>query len=441
MASEQQILDALSTIIDPDFGRDIVSLGFIKDLAIDDGRVAFAIELTTPACPVKEEFQRQAHDAVAALEGVADVAITMTSAPRAPRQTPEQSGLASVRSIVAVSSCKGGVGKSTVAAALAKELSQRGHKIGLLDADIFGPSIPTLFNLHEPGVKANADNMMLPVDVDGLKIISFGFLLGREPAVMRGPMVSNYLQQILHKVDWGELDFLFLDLPPGTGDTQLTISQTLQLDGAVIVTTPQALALSDVEKGILMFDKVNVPVLGVIENMAYYECDECKKRHRLFGEGTRSLTERYGLEVLAELPIAPADYGRTFNSPIDIPAVRDAADAVVRAVGKNSRAQTAKPQIEFDGQEISLAWPDGSTITVNNFALRASCQCAMCIQEMTGEQLLKSEEIRPDIMPKEAHTIGNYAIQVTWNDGHSSGLFSYTHVRKVANEEPANCAK
>lgn len=434
MVTETQILKALSVIVDPDFGRDIVSLNFVKNIRLDGGDVAFDIELTTPACPVKNEFQRQAEQAVRALDGVQRVTVTMTSNVRKPAKELGESGLKQVRSIIAISSCKGGVGKSTVAAGLAKELSQRGHKIGLLDADIFGPSIPTLFNLHDQGVLAGENNMMIPVRVQELQVMSFGFLLGRQPAVMRGPMVANYMMQLLHRVAWGELDILILDLPPGTGDVQLTISQSLQLDGAVIVTTPQALSLVDVEKGILMFDKVNVPVLGVVENMAYFECGQCGTKHALFGQETASLTDRYGLEVLARLPLVPAEYGRAFDRTIDIEGLRLAADAIVRAMGKASRDKIVKPKVEFDSQEITLTWADGTQTRINNFALRMNCQCAMCVQEMTGEKLLKAEDIRPDIMPQEISPVGNYALQVSWNDGHSSGLFSYPHIRRVAED-------
>ena len=437
MATEAQVLDALREIIDPDFGRDIVSLEFIKNLAIDGSRVAFDVELTTPACPVKDQFRSQAESLVGALDGVDEVAVNMTSQPRAPRETPEQSGLQSVRSLVAVSSCKGGVGKSTVAAGLARVLAQRGHKIGLLDTDIYGPSIPTLFDLHSSGVMADEDNMMIPVEIDGLKIMSFGFLMGRDPAVMRGPMVANYMQQLLHKVAWGELDILVLDMPPGTGDVQLTICQSVQLDGALIVSTPQALSLVDVEKGIIMFDKVNVPVLGMIENMSYFVCDNCDKKHYVFGQGTESLTERYGIDILAKLPLSPAEYGRSFEGPVNSEALSAAADAVVRAIGKSSREQIAKPEVEFDASRIKLTWSDGSVTEVGNFDLRLACRCALCVDEMTGEQKLKSADIPENVIPKEINTVGNYAIQVTWSDGHSSGLSSYSVIRKVAGEPAA----
>lgn len=437
--TEHQVLDALRTIIDPDFGKDIVSLGFVKNIAIEGERVGFDIELTTPACPVKAEFQKAAEERVGALPGVATVAVNMTSQPprRAKQDGPD--GLAGVRTLVAVSSCKGGVGKSTVAAGLAREFAHRGLRVGLLDTDLYGPSVPTLFNLHQDGVRATGENMMLPVETQGLKVMSFGFLLGNEPAVMRGPIVSNYLNQLLHRTQWGELDLLLLDLPPGTGDVQLTITQSLQLDGAIIVTTPHALSLTDVERGILMFDKVNVPVLGVVENMAYFVCGHCGEEEHVFGDATRGLTERYGLELLARLPLAPAAYGAGFASHANDKALADAADAVARAIGKATREGRAKPGVSFDSQEITITWPDDTTTVVNNFALRASCPCALCVNEMTGKKILKEADVRPDIAPETLRVVGNYALQVSWNDGHDSGLFSWEHLRNVA--EATACAQ
>ena len=207
MLSEQSVLDALSQIIDPDFQRDIVSLGFIKDLVIESGEVAFSIELTTPACPIKDLFREQAESYVKAIEGVTSVSVNMTARPQPKRELAKGSGLDRVRNIIAISSCKGGVGKSTVAAMLARNLADRGHQTGLLDMDLFGPSVPTLFNIHDAGIMQH-DNLMVPVDVAGLKLMSFGFLIGDKPAVMRGPMVSNYVQQLLHQVEWGELEYL-----------------------------------------------------------------------------------------------------------------------------------------------------------------------------------------------------------------------------------------
>ena len=243
MVTEEQVLAELSKIIDPDFQRDIVSLGFVQDMVIESDTVAFTIELTTPACPLSPVFQKQAIDLVGDLPDVEHVRVTMTARKSEDRRmNTEESGLKDVTYILAVSSCKGGVGKSTVSAMLARTLAARGSKVGLLDADVYGPSIPTLFNVHKPGIRATDDNRFYPNEVDGLKLMSFGFLMGDGPAVIRGPMVAQYMQQLLHGVLWGELDYLIIDMPPGTGDIQLTISQSVQIDASVIVTTPPTFA-------------------------------------------------------------------------------------------------------------------------------------------------------------------------------------------------------
>jgi ATP-binding protein involved in chromosome partitioning len=433
--SEKDVLSRLSQIVDPDFQKDIVSLGFVKNIVIDGPTVSFDIQITTPACPVKDLFREQSQKLVGSLPGVERVFAKIVSPSTARQPKVEKSGLAAVDSIIAVASGKGGVGKSTVAAALAKELSQRGFKVGLLDTDIFGPSIPTLFDLHQEELQGTADNMIKPIEVDGLKVMSFGFWLGESPAIMRGPMVSNYIQQFLHQVAWGELDYLFLDLPPGTGDVQLTITQSVQLSGAVIVTTPQALSLADVGKGILMFNRVNVPVLGVIENMAYFLCDNCNKRHLVFGEGgAQSLSRRFGISVLAQLPLAPLDYGRTFNQHVENPAVGEAVDEVVRALGKFIHG-VEQPQVQFDAQKVAVAWADGTRLEITNRELRASCQCAVCVNEFSGEQMLDPATIPADIHAKAVEPVGNYAIAIDWSDGHATGFFPYSRLRELAGAE------
>ncbi|NQU40578.1 MAG: P-loop NTPase [Lentisphaerae bacterium] len=430
MPEEQAVLDALSQIIDPDFQRDIVSLGFIKEMVIREGHVAFSIELTTPACPIKDRFREEAERLVGAVPGVTKVSVTMTARERPKRQLEEGSGLDKVRTIIAISSCKGGVGKSTVAAMLARNIAARGHKTGLLDTDIFGPSVPTLFNLHQEGVAGQGD-YMLPVEADGLKIMSFGFMIGDKPAVMRGPMVSNYLQHLLHHVAWGELDYLVIDLPPGTGDIQLTLSQSIQIDAAVIVTTPHQLSLTDVRKGILMFDKVNVPVIGVIENMAYFICDGCDKRHEIFGGGgAGELEQRFGLKQLAELPISTSMSG-SLAAISDSAAAQEATDAVIRAVGAQALARNEKPAVAFDAAQITLTWPDGETVTVANRALRLACACANCVDEMSSRPTLDPDTVPMDIHAKEVWTIGNYAIGVNWSDGHATGFFPYHTLREM----------
>ena len=272
--------------------------------------------------------------------------------------------------------------------------------------------------------------MLLPARVGALKLMSFGFWLGDAPAVMRGPMVTNYIQQLLHGVQWGELDYLFLDLPPGTGDIQLTITQAVKLAGAVVVTTPQPLALADVGKGILMFDKVSVPVLGVVENMAWFEAGGV--RHEVFGsDGARQLQDRFGVEVLGQLPLDPERYGRTFGDEFELPEIAAVADRMVRALGKASVAQE-HISVQHDAERITLRWADGKTVSVANRELRASCRCAHCVNEYTGARTANAGAIAADIQASEVRTVGNYALSITWSDGHSTGLFPYPTIEQLA---------
>ena len=440
MITEEIILKELSKIIDPDFQRDIVSLGFVQDMKIEGGDVSFTIELTTPACPLSPVFQKQAIDLVGDIEGVENVHVNMTARKREDRQmSAEESGLKDVKYILAVSSCKGGVGKSTVAALLARTLAARGAKVGLLDADIYGPSVPTLFNLHEPGVHATPDNKFIPHEVDGLKLMSFGFLMGDGPAVIRGPMVAQYMQQLLHGTLWEELDYLVIDMPPGTGDIQLTISQSVQIDGSVIVTTPHQLSLTDVRKGIMMFDKVNVPVLGVIENMAYFVCDGCEKRHYIFGEsGGRELEARFGLKTIAELPIT-GNLSGSLDALAESDIANDTTDVVIRELGKKVLEKTERPKVDFDAKTITLTFAEGDSVTVSNAALRRACSCALCVDEMTRAPLLDPKSIPMDIHAEKVGIIGNYAIMVDWSDGHNTGFFPYSVIRDLAGKVGAGC--
>ena len=431
----ETVLEALSNIEDPDLGQDIVSLGFIKDLEISEGHVSLEIELTTPACPVRDRFRDQATSLVSALEGVRSVEVRLGS--RRPTRTPraERSGLDQVDTLIAVASGKGGVGKSTVASSIAMELARQGYRVGLLDLDIYGPSIPTLFEHHGIGLTGDEHNMVLPEELDGLKVMSFGFWLGDTPAIMRGPMVTNYVQQFLHQVNWGEVDYLFLDFPPGTGDVQITITQSAKLDGAVIVTTPHVLAAADVGKAIQMFDKVSVPVLGVVENMSYFEAPDTGTRYHVFGTGAAErIGTRYGLPILGQLPISPREFGGpTLESP-RTPAIQTTVDAIVRQIGR-TRAGRQQPEFSYDDQAITLTWPDGTEHRVDNRTLRASCQCAVCIDEYTGESRIDRESIPESIHPRTVDTVGNYALSIEWSDNHKTGFFPYSRIRELAERE------
>lgn len=434
MVSKADVTESLRAIVDPDLHRDIVSLGFLKEVEIEDGHVMAQIHITTPACPVRDEFKTQAERLIGDLPSVKSVTVRITAPEQKRTSSVKESGLEEVGSIIAVASCKGGVGKSTIAAGIASELAHRGHRVGLLDADIFGPSMPTLFNLHGQPLTAGRGNLLAPVMVGPLAVMSFGFWLGDAPAVMRGPMVTNYVQQFLHGVAWGALDYLLLDLPPGTGDIHLTITQAIQLDGAVIVTTPQALAITDVGKGILMFDKVEVPVLGVIENMSHY-IDTDGRCNYVFGKGGgQSLAQRFGVPLLCQIPLVPTAYGGTFESYAADEGLATAADEVIMALGRSKAKVQPKPEVAFDEHAITVSWEDGTADTVSNRELRVNCRCARCVNEFSGEQLLDVEHIPADIRADEVRVVGNYALAVTWSDGHSTGLFPYRTIKSLAVE-------
>jgi ATP-binding protein involved in chromosome partitioning len=306
--TKEAVMDALRQIIDPDLHRDIVSLGMIKQLEIQDSEdgaaVSFTFELTTPACPVRDRFQSQAEQVVSAIPGVRSVKVTMSSNVRS--SAPSQQGqieLPNVRNIVAVASGKGGVGKSTVAANLAAALAATGARVGLLDADIYGPSVPAMMGVNE-GVRAQ-NRKLIPNVAHGVKLMSLGFMTeGNKPVIWRGPMVGQAVKQMLNDVDWGELDYLLVDLPPGTGDASLTLIQSIPLSGVLVVTTPQDVALGIATKALAMFRNLRVPILGMVENMSYFVCPDCGSRHDIFSHGGgQSASSELKVPFLGEVPL------------------------------------------------------------------------------------------------------------------------------------------
>jgi ATP-binding protein involved in chromosome partitioning len=302
--TEQSVLEALSQIQDPDLHKDIVTLGFIKDLKIEGGQVSFRIVLTTPACPVKEQMEVAARELVGAINGVESVKVTMDAEVPKGRGIGDKIAVEGVRNIIAVSSGKGGVGKSTVAVNLAVSLALDGARVGLMDMDVYGPNVPLMLGASEARPEVDG-NKLLPVEAYGVRLMSMALLQpGDKPMIVRGPILHGLVKQFLADVKWGELDYLIVDMPPGTGDVQLSLAQLVPVQGAVLVTTPQEVAVMDVRRALRMFETVAVPVLGVVENMSYFVAPETGVRYNIFGEGGgQKLADQYGVPFLGAVPL------------------------------------------------------------------------------------------------------------------------------------------
>jgi ATP-binding protein involved in chromosome partitioning len=299
--THEEILEALGKVQDPELNKDLVSLGMIEDLKVDGGKVSFTLNLTTPACPMSDEIRSRALTAVEALDGVTGVDIKMAAKVPVGQGKSEHKN---IKNVIAIASGKGGVGKSTVAVNLAVALAEKGASVGLLDADIYGPNIPTMMGVDRLG--GAKDNKIIPGEGHGVKVISIGFMVKPDQALIwRGPMLHSAIKQFIADVDWGDLDYLVIDLPPGTGDVQLSLSQTLELQGGVIVTLPQQVSLDDALRGINMFQELKIPIFGVIENMSYLETPD-GERMDIFGTGGgEKLAKMTGVPFIGSIPIDP----------------------------------------------------------------------------------------------------------------------------------------
>ncbi len=354
--TSEQVLDALRIVKDPDLHRDIVSLGFVQQLKIDGGKIAFDVVLTTPACPVKGELHDQAKGAVMALPGVEQVDVHMTFSVATSRKPTAGQLIPQVSNVVAVASGKGGVGKSTVSVNLALALAATGAKVGLLDADIYGPNIPLMMGIKDkPYMYGTEDNRIVPPVAYGVKIMSIGFFVADEdtPVIWRGPMVHGAINQFLTDVDWGELDYLVVDLPPGTGDAPLSLTQLVPVAGVVIVTTPQDVALQDVIKGVAMFEKLDVPIAGVIENMSYFCCPHCGQNTEIFGHGGgQRVSEKYGIPLLGRIPLdASIREGGDDGHPVFLAAPEGPLAAAFMATAEQMAARISTLALERADEE------------------------------------------------------------------------------------------
>lgn len=369
------------------------------------------------------------------LPWVKDVKISVAPAEQ---KTKDMQHLSSVKNIIAVASCKGGVGKSTVAVNLAYSISKLGYKVGIFDADIYGPSLPILVNakghLESP---ADDPKSIIPLEFAGVKLMSYGFVGNNKKAVFRGPIISNLIHQLLFNTLWGELDYLILDTPPGTGDIQITLCQELPISSSVIVTTPQRLSFMDVVKGIEMFDDLKVPTIAVVENMAYYTCGSCQTLHRPFGIGYKNmLVNQFGIKNSYELPMH-SDYSKysDMGTPIVL-VLPEQSDLVTKfaSIAKDLISElgvikSPKPTVTYDPKQGKLIFvSNNKTKEIDPFHMRNNCQCAGCIDEFSGQKLFRPEVIPKDVYPIKLEYKGNYAVAVIWSDGHRSSIYPFSQL-------------
>src|SRR5213594_2267719 len=339
----ETVLSALRAVLDPDLRKDIVTLGFVKDLVIDGGKVAFTIELTTPACPVKDQMREQALAGVRALPGVTDVQVQMTANVRSVSM-PEtgRTPLPGVKNVIAVGAGKGGVGKTTVAVNLALALAKCGGRVGLLDGDIYGPNVPIMLGLR---TQLTTDGQrIVPAEKYGVQVVSIGFLTSDDaPVIWRGPMLHGAIQQFFREVAWRDLDYLIVDMPPGTGDVALSLSQTVPVVGSIVVTTPQQVSLADSRRAVRMYQKLNIPTLGIVENMSYYACPNCHHETDIFGHGGgEQLAADMEVPFLGRLPIyQPIREGGDAGVPLVVADSSSVAARALMTVAERTAAQVS----------------------------------------------------------------------------------------------------
>jgi len=342
MVGIDDVINKLSTVIDPDLNKDIVSMGMIKDLDLNSGNLKFTLELTTPACPFNEQIEQDVRNAIGELDEIKNFDMNVTAKVMEGRSLDADESMKTVKNIIAVASGKGGVGKSTVALNLALALSRTGAKVGLLDADIYGPSIPLMLGMKNAAMQVE-DKKLQPPESNGIKVVSFGFFAEQEhqAAIYRGPIISGIVKQFLVDTNWTDLDYLIVDLPPGTGDIPLTLAQTIPITGILVVTTPQEVASSVASKAIGMFDKLNVPMLGVVENMSYFECSKCNEKHYIFGKGgAEKISEKHNMPLLGAIPLNSGIMeGSDLGKPVMITQPDSPSAKAFTAAAKNVAAQ------------------------------------------------------------------------------------------------------
>jgi ATP-binding protein involved in chromosome partitioning len=371
MTTVDQVLTSLRKVVDPELHKDIVSMGMIKDLAITDEKVSFTLELTTPACPFNDDIEQDVRAAISDI-GVQNLDLKITARVMEGRAISMDELIPDVKNIIAVASGKGGVGKTTIAVNLALALARTGAKVGLLDADIYGPSVPLMLGAEaDPQV---LKNKIQPPNVEGIKVISMGFFYeqSQQAGIYRGPIVSGIIKQFLTDVEWGSLDYLIIDLPPGTGDAPLTMAQTIPVTGIIIVTTPQDVAMNVAVKALGMFSKLNVPIVGVIENMSYLQCPHCSEHISVFGKGGgQKISEKFGIPFLGEIPLSPQIMeGSDKGKPVIVSDPDSIQANALRKVAKTIAGRISVIAAELNSNEMppkeSTVAPSSTAAGINN---------------------------------------------------------------------------
>lgn len=405
----------------------------LNKLEVEDGLVSIQLKLN-------EDYRRNRAAIMNNVKALSWVKECKVSVAPAEKQTKPQGHLSKIKNIIAVASCKGGVGKSTIAVNLGFGISKLGYSVGIFDADIYGPSLPTLLKTEQTYLESPQEDpkSIIPIEYQGVKCMSYGWASQNTKAIFRGPIVSSLTQQLLLNTMWGELDYLILDTPPGTGDIQLTLCQELPISSAVIVTTPQKLSFVDVVKGIEMFDQLKVPTVAVVENMGYFECSNCSEKHKPFGIGYLDmLKKQFGIKHSYELPINP-DLAKYSDLGAPVVLVHPENSQLVQKFSKLSEAvvqetQAAKskkhPEVSYAPKEAKVVIEtEEKTLSISPYDLRVSCQCAACVEEFSGKKILNEKEVPGDVYPLRIEPKGNYAVAIVWSDGHRSSIYPYQQI-------------
>ena len=422
-----QVLECLARIQCGE--QDCVTRGFIRDLIVRADAVSFSLDCNAAFYEDRHRIKAEATQAISELDWAKTVDIQFIPQSKSKHKLP--GGLDRVKKIIAVSSCKGGVGKSTIAVNLAFELAKQGYQVGCADADIYGPSLDTLVYL-DPEALGMIDNQLVPKLYQGVKLMSFAYTQDPhdpEPAVMRGPMATRLINQLVANTQWGNLDYLVLDLPPGTGDIHITLAQMMAIDAAIIITTPQSLSLVDVIKGIHMFDSLNIPTLAVVENMSYFTCTDCNAQHYPFGSGARDyLTQHYGFDNTIQLPLDAAftqacDHGVPFVCAYPdhkiTRKITELTQTLVRQLDA-PQAYTTNQASYDDAQHLIRVRYQDTEYALAVQAVRAACPCALCT-DASGNLV---EPKNTPVLPADIQPVGRYAVGIQWQDNHAS-LYPY----------------